>query len=73
MIEKEDFKMWVSEIVHMNPDEISFKDKIRDVGIDSLYLFLIIENFESEYHVSLDFEELMKVTTLEELYEMVTQ
>lgn len=71
MIAKEDFKILVSEIVQINPDEISFNDKIRDVGIDSLYLFSIIENFESKYHICLDFDKLMEVNTLGELYEIV--
>jgi acyl carrier protein len=68
---KEELRALISEISEIDviPDNTSFKD----LGIDSMMGVEIVAAIERQYKIKVADSELMKVTTLDSSFELVTE
>jgi acyl carrier protein len=68
---KEDLRALIAEIAEKDeiPDDVTFKD----LGIDSMMGVEIVAAIERKYHVTIDDNELLEVTTLNNSMALVTK
>lgn len=68
MLEK--MKEYIAEMLGVDEDEITLTTSFKeDLGADSLDLFELIMALEDEYGIEIDADELVDVTTIEDVIE----
>lgn len=73
-MEFEKLQKIIAEVLSMDPEEITRKQKfVDDLGADSLELFQIIMGIEDTFDVILEDDVVSKVKTVEEAFALVKQ
>lgn len=62
----------VSEVLNIEPDEVSESSKfVDDLGADSLDIFQIVMGIEEEFDVEIDNEEVENISTVGDVVEEI--
>ena len=71
-MEFEKLKTIISEVLSVDPDEITMDTTFTDdLGADSLDVYQIIMGIEQEFDIEIDAETAESITTVEEAVEMI--
>ena len=71
-MEFEKLKKIISEVLNVDPDEITMETTFQDdLGADSLDVYQIIMGIEEEFDIEIPAESAEQVTTVEEAVEMI--
>ena len=69
---KSDLKKLIAEIVEVEPDRITPKANfVEDLGMDSMMALEILASIEKKYRLRIPEENLTKITSLDEVMELV--
>ena len=71
-MEFEKLKKIITEVLNVDPDEITMETTFQDdLGADSLDVYQIIMGIEEEFDIEIPAESAEQVTTVEEAVEMI--
>lgn len=71
-MELEKLKHIIAGVMGMNPDEITKETRfVEDLGADSLNVYEIIMNIESEFEIELCMDHVEKINTVEEALALI--
>ncbi len=71
-MEFEKLKQVISEVLNVDPEEITLETTFTDdLGADSLDVFQIIMGIEEEFDIEIPAEKAEKITTVEEAVELI--
>ncbi len=71
-MEFEKLKKVISEVLNVDPEEITMETTFMDdLGADSLDVFQIIMGIEEEFDIEIPAEKAEKITTVEEAVELI--
>ncbi len=71
-MEFEKLKKVISEVLNVDPDEITLETTFMDdLGADSLDVFQIIMGIEEEFDIEIPAEKAEKISTVEEAVELI--
>lgn len=71
MLNKDELRKSVADILHVSAEEVDFNKDFREIGIDSLNLFLLIDKFEEKYDICINLENVYDLKNLNEFYNML--
>ena len=67
-----DFLEFLSERYGGSVDKIKQINSFRELGLDSLSLFSLIQDIEEKYNIELPVDDLTEIDTVEKMYEYIS-
>ena len=70
---KEELGKVAAEVLSISSEKIDFNKDFREMGIDSLYMFSLVDYVETKYNITLDLERMIKLKNLNQFYDMLIE
>lgn len=73
MLSKKDLLKFISERFNISLGSIDCDTDFRELGIDSLYIYAMIDSLQNKYNISVDIEDMADTNTINKLYEYIKE